>query len=156
MAPWGRATQQSRDTRSVNQLVDNCNSFRKVKKCVQYFALVKRSVNQQLLLQGKKVCAIFCDISKAFDRVWYKGLLCKLQTVGIIPLYILQWFTVNLNNRKQRVVLPGVFSSWTDLKLVCLKVPYLVLYSSLFTLMTLYAILTHWYASSQMTLASIL
>ena len=26
------------------------------------------------------------------------------------------WFTDYLNNRKQRVVLPGVFSHWTDLK----------------------------------------
>ena len=59
--------------------------------------------------------AIFCDISKAFDRVRHKGLLYKLQKVGITgPL--LQWFTDYLNNRKQRVVLPGVFSHWTDLK----------------------------------------
>ena len=54
-------------------------------------------------------------ISKAFDRVWHKGLLYKLQTVGITG-YLLQWFTDYLNNRKQRVVLPGVFSHWTDLK----------------------------------------
>ena len=59
--------------------------------------------------------AIFCDISKAFDRVWHKGLLYKLQTVGITG-HLLQWFTDYLNNRKQRVVLPGVFSHWTDLK----------------------------------------
>ena len=54
-------------------------------------------------------------ISKAFDRVWHKGLLYKLQTVGITG-HLLQWFTDYLNNRKQRVVLPGVFSHWTDLK----------------------------------------
>ena len=120
---------------TVNQLVDIYNSFCKA------------------LDEGKEVCAIFCDISKAFYRVWHKGLLYKLQTVGITGH--LQWFTDYLNNRKQRVVLPGVFSHWTDLKLVCLKVPYLALYSSLFTLMTLCAILTHPYASLLMTLASI-
>ena len=59
--------------------------------------------------------AIFCDISKAFDRVWHKGLLYKLQTVGITG-HLLQWFTDYFNNRKQRLVLPGVFSDWTDLK----------------------------------------
>ena len=65
--------------------------------------------------EGKEVRAIFCDISKAFDRVWHKGLLYNLQTVGITG-HLFQWFTDYLNNRKQRVVLPGVFSHWTDLK----------------------------------------
>ena len=32
--------------------------------------------------EGKDVSAIFCHISKAFDRVWHKGLLYKLQTVS--------------------------------------------------------------------------
>ena len=82
---------------TVNQLVDIYNSFCKA------------------LAEGKEVRAIFCDISKAFDRVWHKGLLYKLQTVGITG-HLLQWFTDYLNNRKQRVVLPGVFSHWTDLK----------------------------------------
>ena len=50
---------------TVNQLVDIYNSFCKA------------------LEEGKEVCAIFCDTSKAFDRVWHKGLLYKLQTVGI-------------------------------------------------------------------------
>ena len=59
--------------------------------------------------------AIFCNISIAFDRVWHKGLLYKLQTVGITGR-LLQWFSNYLNNRKQRVVLPGVLSHWANLK----------------------------------------
>ena len=82
---------------TVNQLVDIYNSFCKA------------------IDEGKEECAIFCDISKAFDQVWHKGLLYKLQTVGITG-HLLQCFTDYLNNRKQRVVLPGVFSYWTDLK----------------------------------------
>ena len=83
---------------TVNQLVDIYNSFCKA------------------IDEGKEVCAIFCDhISKAFDRVWHKGLLYKWQTVGITG-HLLQWFTDYLNNRKQRIVLPGVFSHWTNLK----------------------------------------
>ena len=31
---------------------------------------------------GKEVRAVFCDISKAFDRVWHKGLLHKLRGIG--------------------------------------------------------------------------
>ena len=29
------------------------------------------------------ICMIFCDISKAFDRVWHNGLLFKLRQNGI-------------------------------------------------------------------------
>ena len=55
--------------------------------------------------------AIFCDISKAFDRVWHKGLLFKLESVGIggslLNCLILtiesKWF-----------VLPGTSSSWAS------------------------------------------
>ena len=32
---------------------------------------------------GKEVRVVFCDISKAFDRVWHKDLLYKLAAMGI-------------------------------------------------------------------------
>ena len=82
---------------TVNQFVDIYNSFCKA------------------IDEGKEVRALFCDVSKVFNRVWHKSLLYKLQTVGITG-HLLQWFTDYLNNRKQRLVLPGVFSHWTDLK----------------------------------------
>ena len=31
--------------------------------------------------EGKEVRAVFCDISKAFDRVWHHGLLFKLRRI---------------------------------------------------------------------------
>ena len=35
-------------------------------------------------IDDKKLnCMIFCDISKAFDRVWHRGLLFKLKQNGI-------------------------------------------------------------------------
>ena len=40
---------------------------------------------------GKEVCVVFCDISKAFDRVWHKGILHKLACIGISGS-LLQWF----------------------------------------------------------------
>ena len=54
---------------------------------------------------------VFLDIAKAFDRVWFKGLLYKLRKCGIGgPL--LQWFQSYLQNRKQRVIINGATSSW--------------------------------------------
>ena len=58
---------------------------------------------------------IFCDIRKAFDRVWHKGLLFKLKSSGVSGS-LLTWFSDYLTDRKQRVVLPGVNYSWNSLK----------------------------------------
>ena len=64
---------------------------------------------------GKEVRAVFCDISKAFDRVWHTGLLYKLRTAGVTG-NVLQWFKNYLSDRKQRVVLPGISSAWNFIK----------------------------------------
>ena len=64
---------------------------------------------------GKEVRVIFCDISKAFDRVWHAGLIHKLRAAGISG-DLLDWFTNSLFKRRQRVVLPGVESLWTFIK----------------------------------------
>ena len=53
---------------------------------------------------------MFCDISKAFDRVWHKGLLCKLKAAGITST-LLDWFKDYLIGRKQRVIIPGAMSN---------------------------------------------
>ena len=55
---------------------------------------------------GKNVAMVFLDISKAFDRVWHKGLLYKLKHFGVCgPLY--NWFEDYLSDRNQKVVLNG-------------------------------------------------
>ena len=58
---------------------------------------------------------MFCDISKAFDRVWHRGLLCKLKAAGDTGT-VLKWFQSYLSHRKQRIVLPGVLSDWQNNK----------------------------------------
>ena len=50
---------------TVNQLIDIYITFCKA------------------LDEGKEVHAIFCDISKAFDRVWHKGLLFQHTSAGV-------------------------------------------------------------------------
>ena len=82
---------------TVNQLVDIYNTFCKA------------------LDEGKEIRTVFCDISKAFDRVWHKGLLVKLNQIGISGS-LLSWFTDYLENRTQRVVISGHESNTTSLK----------------------------------------
>lgn len=64
---------------------------------------------------GKEVRVVFCDISKAFDRVWHEGLLLKLEAAGIKGSLLL-WFRSYLSNREQRVVLPGAQSKWNYIR----------------------------------------
>ena len=69
----------------------------------------------QTLDSGKEVPAVFCDISKAFDRVWHAGLLAKLHAAGVTG-NVHAWFADYLSDRKQRVVLPGAISDWTYIR----------------------------------------
>ena len=64
---------------------------------------------------GKKVRVVFCDVSKAFDRVWHEGLLLKLEAAGIKGS-LLTWFRSYLSDRKQRVVLTGAESKWNEIR----------------------------------------
>ena len=54
-------------------------------------------------------CQVFCDISKAFDQVWHRGLIHKLEKYGIKG-DILMWIKSYLASRKQRVFVNGVLS----------------------------------------------
>ena len=59
--------------------------------------------------KGDETIVVFMDISKAFDRVWHRGLLVKLENNGIKGS-LLKWFQSYLSDRYQRVVLNGVQS----------------------------------------------
>ena len=65
--------------------------------------------------QGMGTRAIFLDISKAFDKVWHKGLTYKLRQYGFTGTS-LALLTDFLSNRKQIVVLNGQHTSWADIK----------------------------------------
>ena len=60
---------------------------------------------------GKVVRVVFCDISKAFYRVWHRGLLFKLKQ-AIISNPLIKWFESYISNMFQRVVLEGVVSDF--------------------------------------------
>lgn len=59
----------------------------------------------------KDMRVVFCDISKAFDRVWHVGLLAKLSRIGVVG-NLLKWLESYLSERQQRVVINGQHSSW--------------------------------------------
>ena len=79
-------------------------------------------INQQLSItheiynsfnEGLEVRSIFLDISKAFDKVWHKGLLFKLSQNGISG-NLLDLLSSFLSDRKQRVLLNGQTSEWRN------------------------------------------
>ena len=64
---------------------------------------------------GLEIRVVFFDISKAFDKVWHKGLIFKMKNAGIQGS-LLAWFENFLLDRYQRVVLPGGSSD-----LICVR-----------------------------------
>ena len=63
---------------------------------------------------GKEIRVVFFDISKAFDRVWHKGLLYKLSKMGIAG-NLMEWIKSYLFSRNQRVVVNGTESDWINI-----------------------------------------
>ncbi|PJE77770.1 hypothetical protein CI610_03303 [invertebrate metagenome] len=61
--------------------------------------------------KGKELRFIFCDVSKAFDRVWHEGLIQKLKMYGIDGNLLL-WFQNYLSDRIQRVSTEGYHSQF--------------------------------------------
>ena len=58
------------------------------------------------------VTDVFLDISKAFDKVWHKGLLYKLKSYGVEG-ELLSLRECYLRDRKESAVLNGQNSDWS-------------------------------------------
>ncbi|WP_419611672.1 reverse transcriptase domain-containing protein [Thiolapillus sp.] len=121
----------------VGKLLERC-VHKRVYNYLQYNNIITQSqsgfipgdstVNQLLCIyndlctsfdRGITTQAVYLDISKAFDRVWHKGLLSKLEAVGIRG-NLLNWFCDYLSSRMQATVIKGDKS---DLKEVPAGVP---------------------------------
>jgi hypothetical protein len=61
------------------------------------------------LSRGKKVCGIFFEISKAFDKVWHAGLIMKLIDYGV-PHYLIRFVKIFLSDRSFKVNVNGHLS----------------------------------------------
>ena len=64
---------------------------------------------------GFEVRGVFLDISKAFEKVWHNGLIYKLKQNGVAG-DLLDTLTNFLKERKQKVVLNGQYSTWTNVE----------------------------------------
>ena len=88
------------------------HGFRKRRSCVTQLLGVLHDVGKALD-SGQEADVIYLDFSKAFDSVSHKNLLLKLKQHGISGS-LLSWFADYLNERRQRVVLEGVSSSFLN------------------------------------------
>ena len=99
----------------LNNLFSKCQSgFRKNDSCISQLLAITHEIFVGFDANPtQETHGVFLDISKAFDRVWHKGLLFKLKAHGIdgALLVLIQDF---LSDRLQRVVLNGQSSSWRE------------------------------------------
>ena len=100
---------------SQNKLLTWHNSgFKPMDSAMNQLILVTHKI-YTAIDNGQYVSIALLDISKAFDRVWHRGLVNKLKTIGIRG-QLLKWLTDYLENRCQRVVINGVQSPWLTIK----------------------------------------
>ena len=98
----------------------NQSGFKSGDSCINEVSSITHNIYKSFDC-GYEVRAFFIDISKAFDKVWYDGIIFKLEQNSISGKLqkLLHDFLVN---RKQRVVLSGQVSWWSNLREVFLKV----------------------------------
>ena len=65
----------------------------------------------EALDKKKEIHIVFCDIGKAFDKVWHAGIIYKLKRAGIKG-NLVNRFKDYLTNRIQREVIRGQSSEW--------------------------------------------
>ena len=90
----------------------NQSGFRPSDSCINQLIAITHEIFEAFDCNPTlEVRSVFLDISKAFDKVWHKGLLYKLKCMGISG-EIYKLFENYLSGRFQRVVLNGQTSSW--------------------------------------------
>ena len=99
----------------VNKIINNSqHGFRSKRSCLtnllDFFHYIFDVYDE-----SRSVDVIYLDFQKAFDKVPHKRLLNKLLAHGISG-NIHNWLEDWLSERKQRVVLNGVLSSWLNVK----------------------------------------
>ena len=81
-------------------------------KSTTFFSEIHTASNDVKCL---KVRSVYLDMSKAFDKVWHKGLIFKLKQNGVDG-HILRLLKDYLSHRVQRVVINGLESEWFEIE----------------------------------------
>ena len=96
-----------------NLISKNQSDFRPGDSCINQLLSIIHEIYQSFD-DNLEVRAVFLDISKAFDKVWHKGLIFKLKQNGISDKILI--ITDFLSFRKQQVVLNGQASPWVNIE----------------------------------------
>ena len=105
-----------------NELISpNQSRFKPGNSCTNQLLAITHEITQ-----GFEVRGVFLDISKAFDKVWHEDLFFKLKKKNGISGNLINLLCDFLRNRKQRVLLNGQVSGWSDVKVGAPRVQYLV------------------------------
>ena len=97
-----------------NLLTKNQSGFRPGDSCTNQLISLVHEIHHSFDC-GLEVRSVYLDMSKAFDKVWHEGLIFKLKQNGIEG-NLLNLFSNYLNNRRQRVVLNRMESSWAEIR----------------------------------------
>ena len=97
-----------------NLITPNQSGFKTGDYCINQLISVTHEIYKSSD-DGYKVRGVFLDISKAFDKVRHQGLHYKLRENGISG-ELLNILTDFLDNRTQRVILNGQYSSWAKVE----------------------------------------
>ena len=93
-----------------NLIRDSQHGFRKGRSCLHNLLVFLDKVTT-IVNEGQSADVIYLDFAKAFDKVPHQRLLQKLEGHGIQGT-LLDWISLWLTNRRQRVCIQGKFSSW--------------------------------------------
>ena len=107
-----------------DRLLSHCTHFKIITERQAAYLKGDSTITQLIYLihqirlswgQSKIAHGLFLDISAAFDKVWHKGLLSKLEQIGVTDSF-LDMFISYLSNRKQCVVIDGNKSDLVDIQ----------------------------------------
>jgi ribonuclease HI len=85
------------------------SGFRKGRRTNDHLVALESSINRGFS-NSESTVAVFLDISKAYDMVWRKGAVIKLQMLGIGGKMV-KWVDDFLNNRSIQIRVNGILSS---------------------------------------------
>ena len=118
-----------------NIISDDLSGFRHRDSTINQLLVIYDVIMKNLDI-GKDDRFIFCDISKAFDCVWHRGLFYKHRKYGIKG-NLLTWFGSYLSDRKQRVCMNRYYSTWNSINAGVPQGSILVLFYFYYLLMIL-------------------